>query len=106
MSMYYVYILRCADNTLYTGIALDWKRRFEEHKSKGKKCAKYTRAHTAVSVEAVWQTESKSDALKLERYIKSLTKTEKENLILSPNDENVLDLSKYVHGYDVNKTED
>ena len=52
--MYYIYVLRCEDNSLYTGIASDWKKRFEEHQSQGKKCAKYTRSHKVVSVEALW----------------------------------------------------
>ncbi|MBQ3573901.1 MAG: GIY-YIG nuclease family protein, partial [Clostridia bacterium] len=38
--MYYVYMMRCSDNSLYTGITTDLERRFEEHKSK--KGAKYT----------------------------------------------------------------
>lgn len=82
--MYYVYVLRCEDNTLYTGIAADWEKRFEEHRSQGKKCAKYTRSHKAVSVEALWQTESKSCALKTERFFKSLTKQTKEEIIKKP----------------------
>ena len=40
--MYYVYMLRCKDNSIYTGITTDINRRMEEHFSKGQKCAKYT----------------------------------------------------------------
>ena len=83
--MYYIYVLRCEDNTLYTGIATDWKRRFAEHCAQGKKCAKYTRSHKAVKVEAVWQTELKSVALKAECFIKSLPKQRKEKILTSPN---------------------
>lgn len=82
--MYYIYMLRCEDNTLYTGIAADWQKRFEEHKAQSKKCAKYTRSHKAVSVEAVWQTDSKSSALKTESFIKSLSKHQKESIIVNP----------------------
>lgn len=40
--MYYVYMLRCIDNTIYTGITVDVDRRMKEHFSKNEKCAKYT----------------------------------------------------------------
>lgn len=45
--MYYTYILRCCDNTLYTGIALDIEKRMNEHFLQNEKCAKYTRTHKA-----------------------------------------------------------
>ena len=82
--MYYIYVLRCEDNSLYTGIASDWKKRFEEHQSQGKKCAKYTRSHKVVSVESVWQTNDKSCALKTESFFKSLSKPEKEKILKTP----------------------
>ncbi len=78
---YYVYILRCADNSLYTGITTDVSRRFEEHKNDVKKGAKYTATHTPVSVEAVFEADNRSEASKLEAHIKSLTKAQKEELI-------------------------
>lgn len=78
---YYVYMIRCADNSLYTGITTDVERRFAEHKSGRGKGAKYTASHTPVSVEAAFETESRSEASKLEAYIKSLSKSQKENLI-------------------------
>ena len=40
--MYYTYMIRCKDNTIYTGITTDVKRRMEEHFRKDKKCAKPT----------------------------------------------------------------
>lgn len=82
--MYYVYILRCSDNSLYTGITTDVERRFEEHKSKDKKGAKYTRAKSVVSIAAVWERETRSDALKLEAFIKKQRKEKKETFIKSP----------------------
>lgn len=45
--MYYTYMLRCEDNTIYTGITTDISRRMEEHFCKDKKCAKYTKTHQA-----------------------------------------------------------
>lgn len=80
-SLYYVYILRCSDNSLYTGITTDIERRFKEHSDKNKKGAKYTHFHDVKSVEAVWTMPDRSSASKLEYYIKSLSKIEKEKLI-------------------------
>ena len=79
--MYYVYILRCKDNSLYTGITTDVQRRFFEHKENKIKGAKYTKSHKPVGIEAVWETDTKSDASKLEYRIKKLSKTEKETVI-------------------------
>ena len=79
--LYYVYILRCEKNFLYTGITNDVERRFNEHVEGGKKGAKYTKVHKPLGVEAVWEAENKSDASKLEYRIKQLSKNEKEDLI-------------------------
>ena len=79
--MYYVYILKCAGNTLYTGIAADIERRMAEHFGQTEKCAKYTRSHKAERLEACWQTENRSLASKLEYRIKRLTKAQKLRLI-------------------------
>lgn len=79
--MYYTYILRCEDNSLYTGITTDLDRRIEEHSTKGGKCAKYTLRHTFKRLEAAWQSEDRKLASKLEYYIKTLPKLQKEKLI-------------------------
>lgn len=78
---YYVYIIRCKDNSLYTGITTDLKRRMEEHIEKGKKGAKYTASHQVVRMETAWKTKDKTRASKLEYHIKSLKKPQKEELI-------------------------
>ncbi len=83
--MYYTYMLRCADNSIYTGITTDLNRRLEEHISKGHKCAKYTFTHSAVKIEAVWKSKNRSLASKLEYYIKRLNKIQKETLIQNKN---------------------
>ncbi len=80
--MYYTYMLRCKDNSIYTGITTDIKRRIEEHMQKTEKCAKYTISHDVLKLEAVWETENRADASKLEYHIKHLTKKQKENLII------------------------
>ena len=79
--MYYIYILRCEDGKLYTGITTDVKRRFEEHTQQKGRGAKYTRSHKAESVEAVWTAADRSLASKLEYRIKALPRTKKLALI-------------------------
>ena len=81
--MYYIYMLRCRDNSIYTGITTNIDRRMEEHFSKNEKCAKYTYTHIAKKLEAVWETKNKSLASKLEYHIKKLSKEKKELLIES-----------------------
>ena len=89
--MYYTYMLRCKDNSIYTGITTDIERRMREHFSKNEKCAKYTLTHTAERLECAWKTETRVLASKLEFHIKRLTKTQKEELILKDNLEELLD---------------
>lgn len=87
--MYYTYMLRCTDNSIYTGITSNVERRMEEHFSQNEKCAKYTASHQAKKLEAVWESENRALASKLEFHIKkNLTKQEKEDLI---NDFNLLE---------------
>lgn len=79
--MYYTYMLRCSDNSIYTGMTNNLENRINEHLSKSKKGAKYTKSHNAIKLEAAWKSNSKSLACKLEYQIKNLTKQQKENLI-------------------------
>ena len=88
--MYYTYMLRCENNSIYTGITTDIKRRMEEHFGKDKKGAKYTKSHNPKKLECVWESENKALASKLEYRIKSLTKTQKEDLIINNNLEKYL----------------
>lgn len=81
--MYFTYILRCEDHSLYTGITTDVERRFKEHCEDAEKGAKYTARHKPLKVEAVWKSETRSHASKLEARIKMLSKTQKEKLIIS-----------------------
>ena len=82
--MYYIYILRCKDQSLYTGITNNLERRMHAHFDKLKTGAKYTHAHPPIRLECVFSTETKSDALKLEYRIKQLTKSQKEALLKDP----------------------
>ena len=88
--MYYVYMLRCADNSIYTGITTDINRRISEHLKKDEKCAKYTKHHTVKKVECYWETENRVLASKLEFHIKRLSKLNKESLIINNNLEELL----------------
>ena len=79
--MYFVYILKCGDGTLYTGITTDVARRFVEHKT-GKGGA-YTRAHGASKILYKEKSKNRSSASKREAEIKKLNKKEKIKLIKS-----------------------
>ena len=46
--MYYTYMIRCKDNSIYTGITTNLEKRMQEHFTKDEKCAKYTKKHTAI----------------------------------------------------------
>lgn len=81
MKQWYVYILRCADGTLYTGMTDDVGRRAEVHNSG--KGAKYTRGRRPVEVVYSEECESYSAALKREYAIKQLPRQEKLHLISS-----------------------
>lgn len=82
--MYYIYVLRCADNSLYTGITNNLAKRMKEHYYKLDTGAKYTRAHDVVSLELVWQTQNRSLAAKREYAFKKLSKAKKERIIKDP----------------------
>ena len=80
-SKWYLYILRCGDNTLYTGITTDPEKRLEAHRSG--KGAKYTRGRTPLELVYREECENHSHALKREHAVKALTRAEKEKLIES-----------------------
>lgn len=79
--MYYTYMIRCLDNSIYTGMTNNIEKRLNEHISKSKNCAKYTKTHDAIKLECAWRSKDKSLACKLEYYIKTLNKQQKEKLI-------------------------
>lgn len=79
--MYYTYMIRCEDNSIYTGMTNNLEKRIAEHLSKGKNGAKYTKSHNAIKLETAWKSKDKSLACKLEYHIKTLNKQQKENLI-------------------------
>ncbi|MCD7738015.1 MAG: GIY-YIG nuclease family protein [Lachnospiraceae bacterium] len=77
--MNYTYILRCSDNTLYTGWTNDLQKRLEAHNSK--KGAKYTKSRTPVRLVYYEEHLTKEDAMRREFAIKRLTRAEKLALI-------------------------
>ena len=79
MKQWFVYILRCADGTLYTGMTDDIARRVEVHNSG--KGAKYTRGRRPVEAVYCEECESYSAALKREYAIKQLSRQQKLTLI-------------------------
>lgn len=94
MTIFYIYMIRCEDNSLYTGITTDLKRRFKEHISQKGAGAKYTHSRTPVKIEIAWKTENgRSAALKLEAFLKKMKKCDKENLVINPHN-----LSEYLNG--------
>jgi putative endonuclease len=78
--MYHVYIVKCSDNTFYTGIAKDIQKRLEEH-NHSPKGAKYTKARRPVKLVYKESCEDRSEASKREYAIKRLTRVEKVALI-------------------------
>lgn len=78
--MYYVYMLRCKDDSLYTGWTTDIKRRTKEHNDGVG--GKYTRSKRPVKLVYLEETSTKQEAMKREYAIKQLTKTKKENMVV------------------------
>jgi len=78
--MYHLYILKCADETLYTGIARDLKRRIWEHNFSNLG-AKYTRARRPVKLAYSKKFRNRSNASKEEARIKKLSRKEKMEMI-------------------------
>jgi putative endonuclease len=79
--MWYVYILKCNDGTLYTGITNDLDKRVSSH-NKGTG-AKYTKTRTPVEIVYYEEAADRSEASKREYQIKKLSRLAKENLIVS-----------------------
>jgi putative endonuclease len=77
--MYYVYILQCADGSVYTGITTDVARRLQEHKDGT--ASNYTRSHGAVKILYTEKCANRSAASKREAEIKKMSREEKLALI-------------------------
>ena len=80
MKIYYVYILKCSDNTYYTGITSNLEIRVIEHKS-GKHKDSYTYSRRPVSLVFYSEFTEPSKAIETEKQIKKWSKAKKEALI-------------------------
>jgi putative endonuclease len=76
----FVYLLRCADGTLYCGWSVDVERRLAAHQTG--RASRYTATRRPVEIAAAWQTADRSTARRLEVRIKRLTRPQKDALIL------------------------
>jgi len=83
VSSHYVYILRCADDSLYTGYTTDPERRLREHNAG--EGAKYTRGRTPVDLVYLESYDTKSAAMSREYGIKQLRRAEKTRLVEGDN---------------------
>ncbi len=80
MKLWYTYIVRCADNSLYTGVTTDIDRRLTEHNT-SRRGAKYTRSRRPVTLVYLTEGMDKTSAFKLEAQIKKKSKRDKEALL-------------------------
>lgn len=80
-AVWWIYMLRCGDGSLYTGIATDVDRRFSEHESQGLKCAKYLRGRLPIEVVFRREIGNRSEASREELRVKGLSRVEKLRLI-------------------------
>ncbi|OYY93453.1 MAG: endonuclease [Hydrogenophilales bacterium 28-61-23] len=78
---WFVYLLRCADDTLYAGVSTDVARRVGEHNAGAPLGARYTRARRPVALVYVESAASRSDAQRREREIKNMNRASKLALI-------------------------
>lgn len=78
--MYYIYILECADGTLYTGITTDLGKRLAAHKAGT--ASRYTRAHGAKRIRYFEECPDRGSALRREAAVKKLSRTQKQTLIV------------------------
>lgn len=83
MPAWFIYIIHCADDSLYTGITKDVSRRVNEHNSDDVLAAKYTRGRRPV--ELVYQEgfDTRSEAASREYEIKKMSRSQKEQLVIS-----------------------
>ncbi|MCB0376065.1 MAG: GIY-YIG nuclease family protein [Sinomicrobium sp.] len=81
MQDWHLYIIRCHDGSLYTGVTVDVERRFREHQAQGRKCAKYLKGKAPLALVFQSCIGEKRKAYQLEWNIKRLSRPKKEALL-------------------------
>lgn len=81
MNTWFLYMIRCNDGSLYTGITTDVNRRFEEHQAYDGKGSKYLRGKAPLQLVLKKKIGNRSLALKVETKLKKLTKSKKEMVV-------------------------
>lgn len=81
MADWQVYIIRCTNGSLYTGITTDIDRRFKEHSDNNKKGSKYLKGKGPLTLAWQHPARDRAHASKLEYMIKQLSKNDKEQLV-------------------------
>jgi putative endonuclease len=89
--MWFLYIVRCGDDSLYVGISIDVERRFQEHCDGGKKSARYLRGRSPLKLVYQLAVGDRSLASRYEYACKQLAKADKELLVAGQ-----LDLLDYI----------
>ena len=77
---WYVYLLRCADSTLYCGVTTDVERRVDEHNA-GARGAKYTRSRRPVELVCCVEAQDRAAACRLEYAVKRRPRAEKASFL-------------------------
>lgn len=80
MSVWWLYVVRCSDGSLYTGVSTDVGRRLTEH-NHSRRGAKYTASRRPVTLVIQWQMLDRSLALRAEYAFKALPKSAKETCV-------------------------
>ena len=92
-STWSLYMVRCGDQSLYTGISNDVPKRFESHCAQGKHCAKYLRGRSPLSLVFVSEVGDHGKAASAEHKVKRLCKQDKERLVRGH-----ISLQQAIHG--------
>lgn len=84
MAVWHVYMIRCGNGSLYTGITTDVERRFSEHQAAGPRAARYLKGRGPLSLVLTAEMGDRAAALRVERRIKGFSRVRKERLIQDP----------------------
>jgi len=97
--MYYIYMLGCGDGSVYTGITNDVEKRMEAHRSG--EGAKYTRGRGPFELFSLWETKTKSEACRVEYFVKKHPK--KKKILFYTEEEYLVKLVYEIKGIEIKK---